>query len=476
MAIEVEQVEVDQVAPVPTTTAPRLRPHNPEFDAKREALREQGVRYVLAVYSDIHGVAKAKCVPIAHFSQMMRGSELFTGAALDGLGQTPADDELAVIPDLESIMVMPHRPDFAFAPGTLYYAGAPYAMCSRAALERALKRAADLGFRFNLGVETEFFLVRRDGDGRVAPANPLDVRDKACYDVSDLLSAMPFLDRIVDAMNELGFDVRSFDHEDSNSQFEFDFGYADAMVTADRLVLWRVMMKEIAREHGFEFSLMPKPYSTRTGTGGHFNMSLADADSDENRFGDPADPRGAGLSELGYAFVAGILAHAPAITAVACPTVNSYKRLISTGSRTGSTWAPVFKSYGRNNRTHMLRLPSTSPRVENRAVDGSCNPYLAAAVMLQAGLDGVERGLDPGDSLPDNMYEMPRPERLAHGVHELPRTLLEAMEAFDADSEFIDRVFGPELREGYSEFKHAEWWDYHGTVSEWEVDRYLSFF
>lgn len=451
-----------------------LREPSPAFEEKREELRARGVRYCLAAYTDVHGVGKAKCVPIDHFASMVRGSELFTGSALDGLGQEPSDDELSVRPELDRIVQLLWRPDVAWCPGALFYHGQPWPMCSRVVLQRAVDRAAALGFRMNLGIETEFYLVRRE-DGRVVPANPNDVLEKACYDVVGLLEAMPFMDEVVRTMDALGWDVHSFDHEDSNSQFELDFSYADAMGMADRQTLWRMMMKELARRHGVEVTFMPKPYPNRTGTGAHFNMSLAALDTGENLFADADDPRGCGLSELGYRFAAGLLRHAGFLAALACPTVNSYKRLVATGSMTGFTWAPVYVSYGRNNRTHMLRVPMTSPRLESRAVDATANPYLAAAAYLHAGLDGIEGGWDPGDPVDRNMYVLPAEELAALGVRTLPRTLLEAVEALDADP-LAERVLGPELKRAYVELKSSEWWQYHNAVSQWEVDRYLTFF
>jgi glutamine synthetase len=456
------------------TSIPVLAEDRPEYAAKREELREQGIKYVLAAYTDVHGVGKAKCVPIDHFSTMMRGSELFTGAALDGLGQEPSDDELSVRPELARIVELPWEPGVAWAPGYLYYRHEPWPMCSRVVLKRAVDRAAALGFVFNLGIETEFYLVRRE-DGAVVPANPTDVLAKAAYDIVDLLANLPFMDEMIEYMNRLGFDVHSFDHEDSNSQFEFDFSYTDVMSMADRQTLWRMMMKTVARRHGFDVTFMPKPYSNRTGTGAHFNMSLADAGSGENLFADPADARGCGVSTLAYQFIAGLLEHAPAITALAAPTVNSYKRLVKTGSMTGFTWAPVFRSYGGNNRTHMLRVPLTSPRVESRAVDATANTYLAAAAYLHAGLEGIERGLDPGDPLRQNMYLLSNDELERLAVRTLPRTLLEAIEAFDADP-LMEQVLGPELKQAYVDLKTQEWWDYHDEISAWEVDRYLTFF
>jgi glutamine synthetase len=447
---------------------------DPSIDDARERLSAAGVRYCLAAYTDVHGVGKGKAVPLAHLADSVGGSELFTGAALDGLGQGPKDDELAVMPSLTRAVQLPWQREMAWAPGALHYRGEPWPMCSRVVLQRAVDRAAELGFVLNLGIETEFYLVKRT-EGEIAPANPNDVLDKACYDITGLLEELPFVDEMVQYMNELGWDVHSFDHEDSNSQFEFDFSYTDAMSMADRQTLWRMMVKAVARRHGSEVTLMPKPYSTRTGTGAHFNMSLADIETGENRFADPADPRGCGISRLAYSFIAGVLRHADALTAIASPTVNSYKRLVASGSRTGVTWAPVSVSYGRNNRTHMLRVPNTSPRLETRAVDAACNPYLTAAAYLQAGLDGVEQQLDPGDPIDKDMYALTGAERAALGVSSLPRTLLEAVEALDADP-FSARALGPELKRAFVELKTSEWWDYHNTVSAWEVERYLTFF
>jgi|SoiMethySBSTD1v2_1073268.scaffolds.fasta_scaffold240891_2 glutamine synthetase len=444
------------------------------WDRRREQLHAEGVRYCLSAYTDVHGVPKAKAVPLEHFTRMMRGSELFTGAAIDGLGQGPADDELSVWPDVDAVTVLPWEPTVAWAPGYLHFHDEPYPMDSRGVLRRQTARLAEHGLQFNLGIETEFFLVHREATG-IRPNHPKDVLARAAYDVAGLLDNLPFLDELISYMNQLGWDVHSFDHEDANGQFELDFSYTDVISMADRFVLWRMMTKLLARRHGCEATFMPKPYSDRTGNGGHFNMSMSDLETGENVFADPDDPRGAGVSRLAYQFIAGVLRHAPAISAVTAPTVNSYKRLIKTGSMTGFTWAPVYISFGRNNRTHMLRIPMGGGRVESRAVDTSVNPYLAAAMMLGAGLEGIENELDPGDPIALNMYEQSDAQLAEMGVEVLPRTLLEAVEAFDRDP-LSEQVLGPELKQSYVELKSEEWWDYHNTVSEWEYDRYLEFF
>ena len=250
-------------------------------------------------------------------------------------------------------------------------------MCSRTILQRQIDRAAAHGLQFNLGIECEVYIVQRDGN-KIEPNNPYDDIAKAAYDVQLTLENYEFLNECVSAMNELGWDVHSFDHEDANGQFEFDFAYADVMTMADRYVLWRLMMKEIARSFGWEATFMPKPYANRTGSGAHFNMSLSSLKTGRNVGGNSKDPRGCGLSKTAYQFLGGIKKHAAAIVAVTCPTVNSYKRLIKTGSMTGFTWAPVFISYGGNNRTHMLRVPKLRPQIEGRASPNTSH-YLSAA-------------------------------------------------------------------------------------------------
>ena len=447
------------------------------LDRVLERLRSDGVEYCMATYADGHGIAKCKTVPLDHFHAMMHGSELFTGAALDMLGQSPADDELAVWPDPDAIVQLPWRPSVAFAPGNLYLHDEPYPMCPRTVLTRQAERARDQGFVFNLGIETEFFFVRTDELGRPEPWNPRDTLDKPCYDAVGMLESLHFLEEMVGHMNALGWDVHSFDHEDGNGQYEFDFSYSDAISMADRFMLFRMMAKEVARSHGYEATFMPKPWSDRTGGGAHFNMSLGAIDGGQNLFAPDAagDPHACGISQLGYAFLAGLLEHAPAIVAVTCPTVNSYKRLIRRGAMSGSTWAPVFISYGRNNRTHMLRVPTKSPRVESRAVDASVNAYLGAALVLAAGLEGITRGLDPGPPIDLDMYVQSEEQIAELGVRLLPRTLSEAIDAFEADPLTLE-VFGPDLHQAYIDFKRSEWEDFHNTVSHWEWERYLTFY
>jgi glutamine synthetase len=441
----------------------------------KSSLEQQGVKYALASFVDIHGMCKAKAVPLSHFRQMMSGSELFTGAALDGVPQAISDEEVATYPDPNSATILPWNPQVAWFASDLHLKGKPFEACCRGILKNALTDAAAMGFTFNLGIETEFFILKETPDGKAVPISDRDTLDKPCYDVQGLLDNYLWVTEIVEAMNQLGWDVYSFDHEDGNGQFETDFAYCDALKMSDRLTFFRLMVKEIVRKHGYFATFMPKPFANRTGSGAHFNMSLADLKTGENLFYDVSDDRGCKLSTLGYQFIAGVLRHAPAICATIASTVNSYKRLVPRGSMSGFTWAPIYICYGNNNRTNMLRIPLAGGRVECRAADISTNPYLGAAMILAAGLEGIREGLDPGEPHTENMYEYSPAEIDAQGIQVLPRSLGEAIAAFAKDP-LSQKVMGSLMYQTYIDFKSQEWESYQGHVSDWELNRYLKFF
>jgi len=446
-----------------------------ETQAARARLEAAGVKYALASFVDLHGVSKSKVVPLSHFEQMVGGSELFTGAALDGVPQEVNDEEVAAHPDLASAAVLPWNPQVVWYASDLHLKGQPFEACSRGILKKQLEAAAELGLRFNLGIETEFFVLKQNPDGSIVPTSEGDTLAKPCYDVRGFLDNYSLLDEIVQAMNGLGWDVYSFDHEDANGQFETDFQYADALTMSDRFTFFRLMLGELAKKRGYFATFMPKPFADRTGNGAHFNMSMASLETGENLFDAEADANGLKLSKLGYQFVAGVLKHAHAISAVIAPTVNSYKRLVRRGNMSGFTWAPIHVSFGSNNRTNMLRVPLAGGRVECRAVDMSCNPYLAAALMLAAGLEGIREALDPGKPHGENMYLHSEAELQAMGVTHLPRSLEEAIDSFEADP-LAREVFGPLMADTFVKFKRDEWESYNTHVSQWELDRYLKFF
>jgi glutamine synthetase len=440
-----------------------------------DQLASEGVKFLLASYVDMHGVSKGKVVPLAHLDRMLKGSELCTGAALDGVPQDVSDEEVAAYPDVASCTVLPWNKDVAWFASDLWCEGKPFEPCSRNILKRVLAKADAMGYGLNLGMEAEFFVLRDDPALGYKPISDRKHLDKPAYDVSRMLDNMGWIGELVGAMNGLGWDVYSFDHEDGIGQFEIDFRYFDALSMADRFVFFRLMAHEIARKHGGFASFMPKPYADRAGSGAHFNMSLADKTTGRNLFVDANDPRGCGLSKLGYQFLAGVLNHLPAICAVVAPTVNSYKRLVLKGSMSGFTWAPVWACYGNNNRTNTLRIPLGGGRVELRAADSSCNPYLGAALTLAAGLEGIEKQLDPGDPHTDNMYLKSDAEIEALGIKRLPSTLEEATDTFAADP-LSEAVFGAAMKKSWLDFKRDEWMSYINHVSDWERARYLKFY
>lgn len=440
----------------------------------REQLKSQGVEFLMASFSDMHGVSKTKLVPLDHMDQMLAGSELYTGAALDGVPQDVSEEEVSARPDPASCIILPWQKNVAWLASNLWSAGKPFEACSRNILARATQKAAELGWVMNLGLEAEFYVLK-DSEAGPVPVSDRDTLGKPCYDGNGALDNLHWLSELVDAMDQLGWDVYSFDHEDGNGQFEIDFSFADAMTTADRFVFLRMMANAIARRHGYFASWMPKPFASKTGSGAHYNMSFASTDTGENLFAADDDPRGCGLSTLGYQFVAGVLKHLPAISAVVSPTVNSYKRLIKQGSMSGSTWAPVFVCYGNNNRTNALRIPLGGKRVELRAADSANNPYLGAAMVLSAGLEGIREKLDPGEPHRENMYNATDADLKAKGISLLPRNLEEALDAFEADP-LSSEVMGADMFKSYLAFRRDEWQSYHNAVSDWERARYLKFF
>lgn len=449
-------------------------PVNPEkVRAVKAQLESAGVKYCVGAYVDIHGVPKGKFVPIGHFEHFAEGSELYTGYALDGLGQSPNDDEIASVPDLDGLVILPWNREVAWFPADNTFKGEPYEINTRVALKKQLRKAEEMGFGMNLGIECELFVLKMNEAGGLEVPNPDDDLVKSCYDVKRFMDRYTWLDKVSTTINELGWDLYSLDHEDANSQFEFDFRHADALTMCDRYIFFRMMAKQYAAEEGLLATFMPKPFADKTGSGAHFNMSLFDLETGENLFkrAPRDDPRGLGLSELGYQFVGGILKHGPALCAAFAPTVNSYKRLVRKGLMSYYSWAPVFNSYGKNNRTNSVRVPMAGGRCESRNADAACNPYLAATLALAAGLEGIREGLDPGKAQEENLYEF-TPEQLAErGISELPRNLDEAVQAFAADG-FVTEVLGQELRDEFITYKSEEWRQYHQRVSQWEIDTY----
>ncbi|MEQ8289577.1 MAG: type III glutamate--ammonia ligase [Gammaproteobacteria bacterium] len=443
----------------------------------QQDLKNKGVLYCMGAYVDIHGIPKGKVVPIDHLLHMAHGSELYTGYALDGLGQKPNDDEIASVPDLDHIIQLPWEPKIAWMPADNTFRGEPYPLSTRVALKTQLQKAADMGFGFNLGVECEVFVLYKAEDGSLVVPNPDDKLVKPCYDLRGFMDQFEWLDRMAQTINDLGWDLYSFDHEDANGQYEFDFNYSDALTMCDRVIFFRELAKRYAMDEGLTATFMPKPFKDKTGNGAHFNMSLYDLQSGANLFAcDPKDdPRGLGLTELGYHFIGGILKHGRALCAAFAPTVNSYKRLVRQGRMAYFSWAPVFNSYGSNNRTNSVRVPMGGGRCESRNADGAVNPYLAATLALAAGLEGIREKIDPGSPQEDNLYAISEAEREQRGIEFLPQNLHEAVEAFAADP-LTEEVLGKELKDEFIRYKSDEWIEYSLEISDWEIERYSHLF
>jgi len=442
---------------------------------KEQALKffkEHDIRYVLAQFVDIHGSAKAKAVPVEHLEMVLNEGAGFAGFAVWGLGMSPDGPDFMAVGELDTLQRIPWMPGYARLICNGVVNGKSYPYCSRVALKAQLARLAERGLTMYTGIEPEFMLLARRADGTLGPADATDDLDKPCYDYKGLFRSREALDEMVAGLRAVGIDVYQIDHEDGNGQFEINFTYADALTTADHFTFVKMAVSEIAHRHGMIATFMPKPFSNRTGSGAHFHVSLGSR-SQKNVFHDESDKSGMGLSTLAYHFIGGVLAHARALCAVAAPTVNSYKRLVVGRSLSGATWAPAYIAYGDNNRTACVRVPHG--RLEVRLPDSGCNAYLATAALLAAGLDGIDRKLDPGPAQNVNLYELAPQELAARGIKVLPQSLKEAVDALEQD-EVIRGGLGEDLAREFIRLKRMEWTEYSRHVSEWETKRYLEFF
>ena len=441
----------------------------------RKLVDKLGIEFLFAQFVEMHARPSAKLVPAEHLEDLFTDGAGFAGFATGDIGQGPHSPDLAAMPDPRSFTPVPWQPNLARLACDVFVEGKAWPYCPRTILKRQLEVARTKGYVFKIGAEAEFFLLRKE-NGEIKLADPLDDLDRPCYDIRGLTRNYDFITQLSKYENQLGWDNYANDHEDANCQFESNFRFSDAVTTADRIIFFRYMVETLAHQSGMLATFMPKPFANLTGSGCHFHMSLWDAKKDVNLFDDPHDPHGLGLSDMAYHFIGGLKKHARSYIAVSAPTVNSYKRLVIGAPTSGATWAPAFVTYGSNNRTQMLRVPAPG-RVEDRTIDGSCNPYLAATVVLAAGLDGVENKLDPGDPNETNMYEMPVEERKRRGIDVLPANLLDAVRNLEQD-EVLREALGHAESEDYIDYfagvKKREWQTYHEQVTSWERDHYLS--
>jgi glutamate---methylamine ligase len=423
---------------------------------------KHGIAYFLISFVDLFGTMRAKLVPAVAIGMMQRDGAAFAGFATH-LDLTPADPDIFAVPDPSTLTILPWQKDVAWVMADVVFNGTPLEQAPRQVLKRQIAAALAKGYRLKTGVEAEFFVVRPDG---TAIADENDRQAKPCYDPVPLMRRIELIRAICDAMLELGWGPYQVDHEDANGQFEMNWTYADALVTADRHVFFKFMVKQLAERHGLRATFMPKPFAELTGNGCHAHVSLWDEAGAANLFHEAAGE--AGLSPLAYNFLGGVMASAEPLTALFNPTVNSYKRINARPTLSGATWSPNTVTYGGNNRTHMVRIPEPG-RFELRLADGAANPYLLQAGILAAGLDGIALERDPGKRLDVNMYE---PAAAAKNARRLPLNLLDALRTLDA-STMLREALGARFVDAYLKLRLTEWQDYMSYLSEWERERSL---
>lgn len=434
-----------------------------------EEARREGVRFVILRFTDILGAPKGVTIPLEDLPEAIETGKWFDGSAIEGFARV-AESDLYLKPDLSTFTILPWTRGQGTTAHVICWVvnrrGERFAGDPRAVLARVMERAAAMGYTYVVSPELEFYLFRAAEGGRFAPAP----HDGVGY--FDLTTDLAYQVRceMVDTLRALGIPAGPGHHEISPGQHEIDFQPADALRMADYIVTARLVIKHVAQAHGLYATFMPKPMEGRAGSGMHTHQSLLDATDGRNAFADPEDDYG--LSPLAKAFMAGQIAHARGMCAILCPLVNSYKRLL------GGFEAPPYVTWARINRSALIRVPAIKPgryqstRIELRSLDPACNPYLAFAAMLAAGLDGIERRLPLPPPVEEELFPMETAELEARGIQRLPITLGEALQALEADPVLQDAL-GPLAAERFLEAKRLEWEAYCRHISPWEIDRYF---
>ncbi|MWB77646.1 type III glutamate--ammonia ligase [Pseudooceanicola sp. 216_PA32_1] len=418
---------------------------------------ERRVRYFMISYTDLFGGQRAKLVPAQAIAGMQEDGAGFAGFAT-WLDMTPADADVLAVPDPASVVQLPWKPEVAWVAANCTMNGEEVEQAPRNVLRKLVDDAAAQGLRVKTGVECEFFLLEADGSDI---SDVFDTAEKPCYDQQALMRRYDVISEICDYMLDLGWGPYQNDHEDANGQFEMNWDFADALVTADRHSFFKFMVKSVAEAHGLRATFMPKPLARLTGNGCHAHISVWDSKGKVNVFADADDELG--LSAQGMAFLGGIIAHAQGMTALTNPVVNSYKRINAPVTASGATWAPNTVTWSGNNRTHMVRVPGPG-RFELRLPDGAANPYLLQAAIIAAGLSGIATGADPGPRLDIDMYAE------GHRVKDAPRlplNLLDAIRAFEADK-VLTGALGAGFSAAFAKLKRREWDSYMAHFSAWE--------
>lgn len=428
-----------------------------------ELAKELQLDFFLVSYTDLLGGTRAKLVPAAKVAAVESDGAFFAPFA-SNLGLGPDAHDIAAVPDSNSLIVLPWQTNVGWLASDVYIDGEPFAAAPRVICKRVLQQCERLGYSYKTGVEAEFFLLKQNERGYQI-ADTMDIALRPCYDQLNLMRQFDFISTVVRYLEQLGWEPYQCDHEDANGQFEINWTYSDALVTSDRHVFFKYMVKTLAEQRGLTATFMPKPFSHLTGNGAHVHMSLWREEN--NVFADAADELG--LSQLAYEFLSGVLAHGRGLAALCNPTINSYRRLGATTTASGSTWSPRYISYGGNNRTHMIRIPEGG-RFECRLIDGAANLYLALAGILAAGLEGMEKHLPASKRLDEDMFA----SRLEFSdLQTLPVSLLEALQCLEQDS-LLMNTLGEQGARTFLDFKYQEWNTNNAEVTDWERTQYIN--
>ncbi len=428
-------------------------------------VEEENVKFIRLQFSDIFGMLKNVAVTASQIKKVLDNQIMIDGSSIEGFVRIDESDQY-LRPDLDTFTIMPWRPmngKVARMICSVYNPdGTPFVGDPRNVLQRAIQDAQDLGYTFNVGPECEFFLFETDEKGQ-ATVQPHD--QAGYFDMSPMDHGETVRRDVCLALEAMGFEIEASHHEVALGQHEIDFKYADAMTAADRIETLKLTVKTYASKNGLHATFMPKPIQGINGSGMHINMSLFK--DGKNAFYDENDVLG--LSKTAYSFIAGLMEHVPGMAAVLNPLVNSYKRLVP------GYEAPCYVAWSASNRSALIRIPSArgnSTRVELRCPDPACNPYLALAVCLAAGLDGVKRGLTPPEPIKTNIFAMDELQRRDAGIISLPANLKEAIDAMETDA-LVLSTLGDHASSAYLLGKKQEWDAYRTSVSQWELDRYL---
>ena len=430
--------------------------------------KQKKIKYFLISFVDLFGVLRSKLVPAQAIAEMQKNGAGFAGFAT-WLDMTPADSDMFGVPDPDSLIQLPWNKEVGWLASDLYMDGKPVKASPRVMLKEQIKKMSQKKLQMKSGVECEYFLISEDGS---SIADKRDIQSKPCYDQSALMRRYELIKEICDCMIAMGWKPYQNDHEDANGQFEMNWDYTDALITADRHVFFKYMVKSLAEKHGLRATFMPKPFHNLTGNGCHAHVSVWNGK--KNKFLDKKN--NLGLSKLAYNFLGGIMNNTQALSAFFNPTINSYRRINAPPTKSGATWSPSSISYTGNNRTHMIRIPDQG-RFELRLMDGSANPYLLQAGIIAAGLEGINKKLNPGKPLHCNMY---KDYKKYPNLKKLPNDIKQAISMLQK-SKTLSNAFGKDVVESYIKLKNSEIKDFNSKssfnkkkpVTKWEKDNTL---